>query len=377
MQKKPSIFEKESNRVTFLSLPRPLKTVQIDIQMPVPLLSSALERNVPDLPAQHQRGHQAQSNPLEPTTILLFTWADAGRKHVQKYVDGYSDLYPTAQITVVTATTVGTFFGGQNSARRVVRKVITGLFDEMQHNQTNTSSCTGNKVNGLSTTDGHLDQSVMSVTQRHHNSSLNNTRLLVHVFSNSGALNLEAACSVWNELQSAKSTTTGQSPQPLPIRAFILDSTPGGSSFRREVFRWTTGIATGIAPRLSFLPRLLAQFVAYIMGGMLVLMLMGMPRLFGQELMAARCRRAFNTAEDIPVTSSRLYIYSDSDTLIGSQDVESHAKEAEELGYGNVELEMFRGIGHVQHMRSDPKRYWSAITRCVGGLSDDGRVRSA
>jgi hypothetical protein len=141
----------------------------------------------------------------------------------------------------------------------------------------------------------------------------------------------------------------------MPIQGLILDSTPGGDSFTREAFRWTAGVAMGFA----FLPKFLAKLVAAV----IVLLRFGLPNLLGMEVLPARGRRVFNTPEYIPTSSARLYIYSDSDPLIGERDVESHAREAEVKGYRRIELEKFSGSGHVAHMRQDPKRYWSLISR--------------
>lgn len=58
----------------------------------------------------------------------------------------------------------------------------------------------------------------------------------------------------------------------------------------------------------------------------------------------------------------RCYIYSDADDIIGTGDVEEHAKEAESKGW-TVELVQFKGSTHVGHYKQNPERYLDAIRR--------------
>ncbi|GMF67179.1 DUF829-domain-containing protein [Aspergillus flavus] len=272
----------------------------------------------------------SRSSASDPTTVVLYTWADAHVRLVQKYFQGYRDLYPSTKIIIVMAKTMKTFFAGRETNQAVVRDMVVKELWPLSSRKPSTSS--------------ELSD---SLTYR----GTSHPRILMHAFSNSGGVNLEATALVWHSLQ----LSLGQSIGPLPIQGLILDSTPGGDSFSREFQRWTAGVALGFA----FLPRLLAKLVAAI----IVLLRFGLPGLFGKESLPVRGRRVTNSPDYIPTTSGRLYIYSDSDPLIGDKDVESHGHEAKAKGYQNIELEKFQGSGHVAHMRQDPKRYWAAIAR--------------
>ena len=57
----------------------------------------------------------------------------------------------------------------------------------------------------------------------------------------------------------------------------------------------------------------------------------------------------------------RVYIYSDRDPVTVAADVESHHAEAISAGF-DATLERFSGSPHVAHMRSDPERYWGAVS---------------
>ncbi|VUC34355.1 unnamed protein product [Clonostachys rosea] len=56
----------------------------------------------------------------------------------------------------------------------------------------------------------------------------------------------------------------------------------------------------------------------------------------------------------------RVYIYSESDQLMGFADVEKHAAMAKDKGY-SVRMEKFHGTQHVSHVRANEDRYWAAI----------------
>ncbi|KAE8153015.1 DUF829-domain-containing protein [Aspergillus avenaceus] len=285
-------------------------------------------------PKLEPNGHVvAGHNEQGPSTIILFTWADASVRLISKYFEGYRTLYPSAKIIVVTATTMKTFFAGPEDAKSFVKPMVEKELSPIISN-------IGSSSGAASTPEGSLN--LRREKER---------GVLVHAFSNSGGLNLEAVWSVWHALQISQ----GQSIGPLPIHGLILDSTPGGPSFRREFGRWTAGVAMGFA----FLPKICAKLVATL----IVLVLMGIPNLLGKESLAARGRRVLNSPQNIPLNSARLYIYSDSDLLIGHSDVESHAQDARDKGYKKVKLERFSGSGHVAHMRQDPKRYWATISK--------------
>jgi hypothetical protein len=169
--------------------------------------------------------------------------------------------------------------------------------------------------------------------------------MLAHAFSNSGGLNLEATWSVWKGLFG--STT------PLPLTALILDSTPGGLTYKTEFGRWTTGVSLGMA--------VLPKPLRWVIAAVIVTCLMVVPQVLGIEIMATRGPRELNSARNIPHKSARLYVYSSSDRLIYWKDVEAHAEAARYKGYTNIILERFDGSSHVSHLRLDPSRYWNAV----------------
>uniref|UniRef100_A0A093VFP9 Transmembrane protein 53 n=1 Tax=Talaromyces marneffei PM1 TaxID=1077442 RepID=A0A093VFP9_TALMA len=256
------------------------------------------------------------SNSISPDVVLIFTWADAQQRHYVKYIEGYQNLYPNAKIILTTATTIGTFFGGQKAAQTVVHDMVHKELVPLYRS-------------GLQSTD--------SPTSR--------PRVLAHAFSNSGGLNLEATWSVWKEVHGSAT--------PIPLTALILDSTPGGLTYKTEFSRWTTGVSLGMAG--------LPQPLRWAIAAIIVTCLMVVPQVLGIEIMATRGPRELNLARNIPHETARLYIYSSSDKLIHWKDVEKHAEDARNKGYANILLERFDGSSHVSHLRLDPSRYWNAV----------------
>jgi len=88
----------------------------------------------------------------------------------------------------------------------------------------------------------------------------------------------------------------------------------------------------------------------------------GIPTLLGFENSASLGRRGLNNPELFATGSDRLYIYSKADELIGWEDVERHAVEAEDRGW-YVHLKDFQDSSHCQHMRVHPDQYWSVVEK--------------
>lgn len=64
----------------------------------------------------------------------------------------------------------------------------------------------------------------------------------------------------------------------------------------------------------------------------------------------------------------RTYIYSEEDDVIGWEDVEDHARDAERKGWA-VELVKFQTSTHVGHLKQDPERYREVILKTWFGRS--------
>ena len=65
--------------------------------------------------------------------------------------------------------------------------------------------------------------------------------------------------------------------------------------------------------------------------------------------------------------SSRCYIYSESDFMVGWRDIEDHAIDAADKGF-TVQSEKFDGSGHCAHVRvAGGAKYWAVVDRLWQG----------
>ncbi|KAG8755949.1 hypothetical protein FRC11_005633 [Ceratobasidium sp. 423] len=181
--------------------------------------------------------------------------------------------------------------------------------------------------------------------------------LLVHTFSNGGALAQNALARAIAESLPLNATTSA-----LPAQAFIYDSLPGILDLRITAMAFTAPIRS---PALRSLAKLVVGAI-YILGSV-------WRRTFGlilgqKEDTFTQLHRELNEPRLLPQHVPRTYIYSDVDEIIPSSSVEGHAKKARELIGGDagpelVRLVKFEGSMHVAHARKDGKRYWGEVVR--------------
>lgn len=135
----------------------------------------------------------------------------------------------------------------------------------------------------------------------------------------------------------------------LPVKAVVLDSSPGQPTLAEGWAAMSIGLPKGL---------LWYPFAA------VTLTLLGIAAfcktVFGMETVVERTRTWLNDWSIIDKSSSRLYIYSENDKLVGWKDVERHAEESKNDG---VEVSLLKEIetGHVQHAFKDSERYWQRI----------------
>lgn len=65
-----------------------------------------------------QRSSLQQSSPNAPDYIVLLTWMGAKAGHILKYVQGYSSLFPTARIMVITTAVPDMILVSSSSLQR-------------------------------------------------------------------------------------------------------------------------------------------------------------------------------------------------------------------------------------------------------------------
>ncbi|KAJ5715259.1 uncharacterized protein N7483_012440 [Penicillium malachiteum] len=241
-----------------------------------------------------------------PQTILFLSWGDAKSRYIEKYTSLYSELYPEARIILVETGMADFFWRPESTQRKVVDPVVKML------------------------------------------GKVTDNTLLVHVMSNAGSTR-------WAGINKAYFQSTGRT---LSSASTILDSAPG-----RAHFQQTWASLTQSLPR-AFLPRMILGFV---FGTVLCIMHLGKLVLPGPDIYDYVRAQMNDTTAAVDGTR-RCYIYSEKDEIIAWEDVEEHAKDAQQKGW-SVEQVKFQGSTHVGHMKQDPEMYRQAIVRTWAGSS--------
>lgn len=271
-----------------------------------------------------EAGHHDGARPpaTDPDTVLIYGWGDGLPRHVAKYADGYRELFPHARQVVVLSPIAKAMFSDLGQRTAHMAPVVRAAFPA--------------------------------------GAGAEERRVLVHTMSNTGAVNYAATLNAYREARGGAA---------LPHQLLVMDSTPGSTGMTpANVARWSRAMALGTAGWFPW-PAAVTQA---IWG--LVLVLNGLYAwAIGRESAGAWSRRAANDAGYETRAARKLYLYSREDDLIAWQDVEAHAAEARGRGWA-ADTELFRGSGHVGHMRRFPGQYWGAIGRSWRSAVEGGEA---
>ncbi|KYK55108.1 uncharacterized protein DCS_07070 [Drechmeria coniospora] len=243
----------------------------------------------------------------DPGTVIIYGWGDGLPKHVAKYADGYRQLYPAARQVVVLSPIAKAMFSDLQQRSGHMTDVVDAVFDGAE-------------------------------SEEHS--------ILVHTMSNTGAVNYAATLHAYRERYG----------KPLPHRVLVMDSTPGSTELTAaNVGRWSRAMALGTAASFPW-PFTVTQAI----WGLVLCLSSAYGWIVGRESAGSWSRRAANDERYETKSARKLYLYSKDDDLIASDDIERHAAEARRDGW-EADTELFRGSGHVGHMRTHPTQYWAAI----------------
>lgn len=236
--------------------------------------------------------------PKEPL-ILLFSWMGAAPKHIAKYTAAYCKLFPTARIVLVR-NEVGDFFRSEATYDKLLTPTI-GIVKE------------------------HVKQK---------------GQVLVHSFSNGGSNQLLQFAKAWVKREGS----------PMPMRAQVMDSAPGIGPWRRS----HKALATSL-PRFWLL-KLLGSVAIHLFLAIIFVI----DKLGRRENIMVVIRRKLNDPNLFDIRAPRVYLYSKADEMVGHDEVELHADQAEAQGW-KVTKVRFEGSPHAGHIREDEGRYWNAV----------------
>lgn len=311
-----TMFESESASGT--STPRPDADILADF---IPLSDQIYLQKPPSSPIC--------ADPSHPTTIVIYGWGDALPKHVSKYIAGYQSLFPSARIILIFSPILRAVLGSLPARTAAMQPVVDALFGTSPSPSPNPySSLLSEKGIAL---DGNT---------------------LIHAMSNTGGINLAATMNAYTTAYAA----------PLPYKLMVLDSTPGSTDFFPNIGRWSRAMALGAASVVP-LPLIVLQGIAMAFLSTITAVGWATGRVSAPEYSVA----AVNRGELSTTAARRVYLYSKEDDIIHWGDIEQHAAQARERGY-QVEMEMFEGTSHVEHMREWPVQYWGAVGRAWEGV---------
>ena len=148
--------------------------------------------------------------------------------------------------------------------------------------------------------------------------------------------------------------------------ALILDSLPEGSGLRCMISVYTLGTQQmgpiSRAAAIPFLTFIYSLFYLWYGGAALqeVRTRLNLPSILPGftpgDTTEARGGVASNHL------TPRLYVYSRTDQLTRTEEVQSHIHQASQAGF-DVRTEVFEDTPHVAHARIEPKRYWAAVDK--------------
>ena len=151
-----------------------------------------------------------------------------------------------------------------------------------------------------------------------------------------------------------------------PATVFVFDSLPGNARLGPGLKAHTAEFHSPIIKYLAYVPLTIIWSVV-----------MGTAFLMGQHDPITTMRLGLNKADVLPWTDEktpRVYVYSKEDKIVNFKSVEEHVAQARAAGL-TVTTELFKGSGHVSHMRRDPTRYWDINRRIwAEGLKQRSRL---
>lgn len=262
---------------------------------------------------------------MDPELVLVLGWMGARDAHLARYINQYRLMYPSSAILLVKGRLASLVFPhiGRRDTSPAVEPILATLTD-------------------------HERSGAPQLTAR--------PRLLVHSLSGGGSCSLYHLYDhfPWRSRhqpdEQGHITDDNQPLSSLPQHITIFDSSPGAWSYQFNVDLLTAGIKLGWQ-RMMVLP--VAHLVAMIFW--ILIRCCGLPD----------NQKTYATAHNDPRKNhevSRTYIYGSADKICPARFVELDAVEAKNKGF-KVQLERFEGSGHVEHIRTDPDRYWRIVKK--------------
>ena len=252
-----------------------------------------------------QAPHASTTDSL--SLVVLCTWFDAQPRHIAKYTDGYKDEFPSASILVIKSDLRDMAIRSEATQRQRLAPACEAI---LRH--------AGPNVHGS---------------------------VLLHILSNGGSYMATQLLANIPKLQ-----------RDALFRAIIFDSCPGNGSYQRNL-----GAMLHSLPKNAF-----ARTVGTAVCHVFITSLYFINYLHGVDDVVSVAWRRLNDTTRLNPSVPRLYVYSKTDRLVLSADVQEHAAAARQVGVVSVAEEEFVGSGHCAHLMLDSNRYWRLVRQLVG-----------
>ncbi|KAF2265366.1 DUF829-domain-containing protein [Lojkania enalia] len=241
--------------------------------------------------------------------ILVFSWMGAATKHIAKYTIAYQRLFPSARIVLVRCELVDMFRAEQEYAKLLAP--------------------------ALDTVHAHVRSG---------------GEVLVHSFSNGGATQLLQFAKAWKRKQLSGENESENENDMMPMRAQIMDSSPGLGGWRKS----------HAAIVLSMPKGWLWRFFGSLAAHLLLVGLFLRDKVLQRENMIVAMAKQLNDPRIFLNNVPRVYLYSKADSMVGDDEVEHHANQAASKGW-HVRKVRFEKSPHAGHVREDEAKYWDAV----------------
>jgi Eukaryotic protein of unknown function (DUF829) len=251
-----------------------------------------------------------------PSLILFFSWTSALPRPISKYTTDYIEMFPNTPMMVITTTLSDLAFRSEENKQSALSPAVDYVISR------------------------HLDSHIHT-----------------HCLSEGGS---------HKAIQFAKAYLS-RTDSRLPLTSLCLDSTPGDHQYHR--------IARAF--KLSLPPNILLRTLGLLFAYLMLTFLWGFYAIYGpKKNLMTRIRRGL---EDQRLWDTqnirRCYLYSENDTLIKYQDVERHARKAQEKGV-RVWTVRFQKSEHCHHIKEDKERYWEGVRWTLRGREQSQEVGS-
>lgn len=285
---------------------------------PVPSQLASMERLADAMRIHRPSPSGAPNSSKNPRLVLFLGWMNARESHLARYMGHYQRLFPHSTILLLRCTLADVMFGPVASKH---------MAPAVEH------------IRAIMTDDPEPESPEDTSTTEPH--------MLIHLFSGGSCLLYHLYVQFAKSAKKSAKSGAKELQSVMPRHITVFDSSPGVFSYDFSISMMRADI-----PRELWIPALPVVYAVTTIWWLYYIV-----------LRVPDPQRLWSDAHNDPLTvdeARRTYIYGDADEIWKSHLIETHAAQAKERGFA-PRLELFKGSGHVAHMKMDPDRYWRIV----------------